>query len=1021
MVQKFCLSVLALLVLVVAGPACARADFQLVKTERMQKNLSPGWGQFNEAGGQAIYSNVAEDTGVYYAWSIPQTLTSTGVTFDMSAEARKGKGYPEAGISVETNYDARIKGDLSRINFKGEPMQVTRQSRSGKIIPPVKAKEFAITVRLGTVTGEDAVVVYTYSGNAAPAAPAAAASLNGDLNVTTSQLKSSDTIHGLLKVNASGIPNIDAELEFTAFLTTYTATDAIEDFASDYANYLTEGGTYTNERVKYRTTEYRHSKAHNGLNEYKLEEILPVKIPAGLDQGEYLLIVFIRLKDSKVMTTARAGVDLTNNPKIISLVQPAKITPEEGFQGDNFYLELKYAVEGIPLDTSVNLRVRGNVTGPDPIGVPEQNLNLGNTQDQGNKTYKKTGEVTLGTDDIREAGDYVWHYTIYAGDGFAPFDGEIKFKVKAGVANAGAPVDGVPGEIRIDGIGKDTLEIDSGSGWTQIKNGDVIPVGKFPKGIAVRTNATEPVLKFPDGRRVRLSEGTEIILRGDKGDAALNRGKVNVIGGDGSSAKAQISTPTADIMEVGTIFSVSYDANTGATVVDVQQGEVLVTPKNPKVPPVRLKVGDKAKFGDLADIATNTASGMTGIIDTVSPAVGAEVTPGGKPFEDRLRHLFNSQNVSDDVVYDTFAAMSLIIAKRALPGSCYKDDPYVHYPTFDAHRKYATEKGRSKSANNLVWKIGASLDCLSNQADKDALIAELTEVLRQAENGSVTRVADLSSGGGISADLSSVAGIYRWDWATSGEPVDQGATATLNVDGTMTSSYGHSGKWKIENGVVYLDWGSVGTNDLHATADPNVLEGKNQNGARIRAIKKTAYNFGKNPINASAVPGVWKWDWNKAGEPVDQGAGVTFFPDGTITSTYAGYYGTWKVSGGKIDIVWLNVNQTNALYSTSDPNVLEGWGQFGERIRATKKDSIASQNPSYEYGIDRPGWDYNHFSLAGANPDLCFERCRQEEACRAFTYVKPGYQGPEPMCWLKNSVPPQAKGADFAVSGVVRP
>ncbi|MCJ7444819.1 MAG: PAN domain-containing protein, partial [Methanotrichaceae archaeon] len=54
---------------------------------------------------------------------------------------------------------------------------------------------------------------------------------------------------------------------------------------------------------------------------------------------------------------------------------------------------------------------------------------------------------------------------------------------------------------------------------------------------------------------------------------------------------------------------------------------------------------------------------------------------------------------------------------------------------------------------------------------------------------------------------------------------------------------------------------------------------------------------------------------------------------------------------------------------------------------------------------DLPGSDYRNLELSTANPNLCALECSVDSACRAFTYVKPGYQGPNAQCWLKNAVP----------------
>lgn len=73
-----------------------------------------------------------------------------------------------------------------------------------------------------------------------------------------------------------------------------------------------------------------------------------------------------------------------------------------------------------------------------------------------------------------------------------------------------------------------------------------------------------------------------------------------------------------------------------------------------------------------------------------------------------------------------------------------------------------------------------------------------------------------------------------------------------------------------------------------------------------------------------------------------------------------------------------------------------------------------------EYDVDRPGSDYNNFDLNAADPALCMQSCQGDPNCRAFTYVKPGVQGPNPRCWLKNQIP-TATPNQCCVSGVVRP
>ncbi len=71
----------------------------------------------------------------------------------------------------------------------------------------------------------------------------------------------------------------------------------------------------------------------------------------------------------------------------------------------------------------------------------------------------------------------------------------------------------------------------------------------------------------------------------------------------------------------------------------------------------------------------------------------------------------------------------------------------------------------------------------------------------------------------------------------------------------------------------------------------------------------------------------------------------------------------------------------------------------------------------FEIGVNRPGGDYADFSSTANSAFLCFGACALQPWCQAWTYVKPGYQGPNARCWLKNSVPPPVADA-CCTSGV---
>ena len=71
---------------------------------------------------------------------------------------------------------------------------------------------------------------------------------------------------------------------------------------------------------------------------------------------------------------------------------------------------------------------------------------------------------------------------------------------------------------------------------------------------------------------------------------------------------------------------------------------------------------------------------------------------------------------------------------------------------------------------------------------------------------------------------------------------------------------------------------------------------------------------------------------------------------------------------------------------------------------AVAVDPAITPQDTFEYDTNRSGSDYRSFETQ-ADPAVCRNECAKDPTCRAFTYVKPGVQGPNAKCWLKNSVP----------------
>jgi hypothetical protein len=58
-------------------------------------------------------------------------------------------------------------------------------------------------------------------------------------------------------------------------------------------------------------------------------------------------------------------------------------------------------------------------------------------------------------------------------------------------------------------------------------------------------------------------------------------------------------------------------------------------------------------------------------------------------------------------------------------------------------------------------------------------------------------------------------------------------------------------------------------------------------------------------------------------------------------------------------------------------------------------------------GFNQPGADYRNFEADSWF--ACRNTCGGESRCQAWTWVKPGIQGPRGRCWLKHSMPPLVK------------
>ncbi len=107
-------------------------------------------------------------------------------------------------------------------------------------------------------------------------------------------------------------------------------------------------------------------------------------------------------------------------------------------------------------------------------------------------------------------------------------------------------------------------------------------------------------------------------------------------------------------------------------------------------------------------------------------------------------------------------------------------------------------------------------------------------------------------------------------------------------------------------------------------------------------------------------------------------------------------------------VCWLKSRVMPRIASTCCVSGVRGTGVIEPRIGPI------------ESGVDRFGGDYRQFDVpADPSGKACQVACEDEEGCRAWTYVRPGYVGSSAVCYLKNHITRPVR-KPCCISGVVR-
>ena len=141
-------------------------------------------------------------------------------------------------------------------------------------------------------------------------------------------------------------------------------------------------------------------------------------------------------------------------------------------------------------------------------------------------------------------------------------------------------------------------------------------------------------------------------------------------------------------------------------------------------------------------------------------------------------------------------------------------------------------------------------------------------------------------------------------------------------------------------------------------------------------------------------------------------AGSAFEVHGSIAGTYTGM-------GGSGSWLGLPVSDEYDLPGGRRSDFENGYLAWDRLTGGSIPMRDGSASISFEPDTNRGGSDFTNFESIGDRLEICRDACAAENSCIAYTYVRPGLQGPRAMCWLKNSAPP-ATVDGCCISGVKR-
>ncbi|MCG8608396.1 FecR family protein [bacterium] len=358
-----------------------------------------------------------------------------------------------------------------------------------------------------------------------------------------------------------------------------------------------------------------------------------------------------------------------------------------------------------------------------------------------------------------------------------------------------------------------------------------------PKRVAIKLGPDKP------GKPTKFNVG-KYIEKIRTHEAYLNVGKVVIEKIDPFKEAVKIVTPTAEVRDIKTRYSIEHDETTGITTVEVMEGEVSVTPRNRSLTPVTVRAGQKVNVSLSAISPVAPIGAAASLARSAHQEGGGEPTRGNEPKSQSAARKTvqvpaNRAWTRTGVTVDpgTFFRIEASGVIEAAPPSddrafyhrvppeggheLHPEKPYPHYSALMLMGKFE---------NGATFPVGRKMALYAGQTyGSGQLLLGINDNTLNDNSGAWNAIITVYGGRNTE-----IVGAWRWS---------NGGRVDIRENGTMSGGGGsNSGTWEWDSRrrVFILRWKQGGWVDtVTLSVDGQRLSGSNQQGTTVSATRIT--------------------------------------------------------------------------------------------------------------------------------------------------------------------------------------